>query len=251
MRYYLITGLAALAMTGTSPASAAVQIFSGQDDGVGPGGAFVNSWAAEAAFLAASVPVSTSVATETFEAATVGDFSPVVLNDFTITTGAANYGAGLSGINNTTLGTLYGFNVTAGGSQWYGFPDFVATNATLTFNQPLISVGTWISGIQTLFTSEVTLELVGGGTQSFSLPLNTNGGAQFFGIVSDVAFTKVIFHQLNNPGYADAFGIDDLSYGFAPVPEPAVWAMLISGFGLVGATARRRNRHKVRGTRLA
>ncbi len=30
------------------------------------------------------------------------------------------------------------------------------------------------------------------------------------------------------------------------VPEPATWAMLIAGFGMVGATMRRRRRHEVR-----
>jgi hypothetical protein len=28
----------------------------------------------------------------------------------------------------------------------------------------------------------------------------------------------------------------------APVPEPATWAMMIGGFGLLGAAARRRRR---------
>jgi hypothetical protein len=35
-------------------------------------------------------------------------------------------------------------------------------------------------------------------------------------------------------GTADSFSISD------PVPEPANWAMMIAGFGLVGATQRRR-----------
>lgn len=240
MRQYILTGLVTFAMVAGGPAFAAVQLFSGQDDGVGPGGPFTNSLAAQAAFLAAAAPVSSVIKTETFESATVGAFSPVVLSDFTITTTAANFGAPYSGINNTTLGTLYGFNVTPGGEKWYGFPDFVATHALLTFDKPLSSIGSWITGIQTLYSSQLTLELVGGGSQTFNLPLNVNGGAQFFGIVSDVAFTKVFFHQSNNPGYADAFGIDDISYGYA-VPEPATWAMLIAGFGLVGAASRRRS----------
>jgi len=36
-----------------------------------------------------------------------------------------------------------------------------------------------------------------------------------------------------------------LSYGAAAVPEPAAWAMMIAGFGLVGAAMRRRTTMKV------
>jgi hypothetical protein len=34
--------------------------------------------------------------------------------------------------------------------------------------------------------------------------------------------------------------LDDVSFTAAPIPEAVTWAMLIAGFGLVGATARRR-----------
>ena len=48
------------------------------------------------------------------------------------------------------------------------------------------------------------------------------------------------FNILQNPGFtfdtAQVFGLA----GTAAVPEPATWAMLIAGFGMVGASARRR-----------
>jgi hypothetical protein len=46
-------------------------------------------------------------------------------------------------------------------------------------------------------------------------------------------------------GTSDSLGgyLDDI--GLAPVPEPATWAMLIAGFGIVGAAARRRGRMAV------
>jgi hypothetical protein len=34
--------------------------------------------------------------------------------------------------------------------------------------------------------------------------------------------------------------VDDVSYSVGAVPEPATWALMIGGFGLVGAAARRR-----------
>jgi len=46
-------------------------------------------------------------------------------------------------------------------------------------------------------------------------------------------------------GNDESWGIDNvrLSAMSAAVPEPATWALLIAGFGLVGATARRRRAH--------
>jgi hypothetical protein len=100
------------------------------------------------------------------------------------------------------------------------------------------SLGFWLTGLQTIFTASVEVELLDGSMESFSLPVNTDGGAQFFGVVSSVPFSLVVAVQTNNPGVADAFGIDDIMYNV--VPEPGTWAMMIAGFGLVGAAARRR-----------
>lgn len=48
--------------------------------------------------------------------------------------------------------------------------------------------------------------------------------------------TDVAFTTQHNPSY---FVLDNVAV-FGPVPEPQAWAMLIVGFGLVGAAARRR-----------
>ena len=38
-----------------------------------------------------------------------------------------------------------------------------------------------------------------------------------------------------------AFELDSIAASIGPIPEPGTWAMMIVGFGLVGAAARRRN----------
>jgi len=62
-------------------------------------------------------------------------------------------------------------------------------------------------------------------------------GVSFNGIAKSVAFG----------GVANYVVFDDITFGSATpgpgpsgVPEPAVWAMMIAGFGMVGATLRRR-----------
>ena len=62
-------------------------------------------------------------------------------------------------------------------------------------------------------------------------------GVTFAGIAKSIDFG----------GGADATGYDNITFGSAApgVPEPASWAMLIAGFGLVGAAARRRRSNAV------
>lgn len=231
----------------SQPAMAVTTIYAGQDDGVGPGGSYVNSNAAEASFLAAAAAFGT-VKTDGFESAAVGYYSPLDLDGVSITYSTANFGPSYSGVSDTMIGTaLYGFNVTPGGSKWLGFPDFINSAATFTFDSPTKSFGFYLTGVQALFTSAITLQLLDGSMSTFYLPLNTNGGVTYFGITDTTGFTAVFLQQTNYPGYADAYGIDNISFNDTlkpTVPEPATWAMLITGFGLVGVASRRRGAAK-------
>lgn len=70
--------------------------------------------------------------------------------------------------------------------------------------------GSWVSGT--------------GEDQVYQVTLNTGAYKEFwFG---------------NNNDSADGYRLDAIS--LAPVPEPATWALMISGFGLAGSTLRRR-----------
>lgn len=233
------TAAIAATMMATS-AHAAITVFSGQDDGIAIGGPYTNSAAAEAAFLAAAGALGT-VATETFETQTLGYYTPLPIVGGTLAYVAPNFGAGFSGVSNTTFGNVYGFNVTQGGSRWFGFPSFLPSGAaTFTFSGPTKSFGFYTTGVQTTFTAAIIVSLIDGSTSSFNLPLNVNGGVSYFGIVDTTSFTSVSIVNTSQPGQSDAWGIDDISYNTSLVPEPATWSMLVMGFGLVGATLRRR-----------
>lgn len=59
---------------------------------------------------------------------------------------------------------------------------------------------------------------------------------QFFTLGGPLSF--------NATGTSDRLGgyLDDISVSSVAVPEPASWALLIAGFGMIGASARRRRR---------
>ncbi|WP_313670344.1 PEPxxWA-CTERM sorting domain-containing protein [Sandarakinorhabdus sp.] len=75
-------------------------------------------------------------------------------------------------------------------------------------------------------------------TQLFALQADA---ASFWGLTSDRQIRSIAFGPNGGITTNGAFQIDNLTIGASGVvPEPASWAMLIAGFGLVGATARRR-----------
>jgi hypothetical protein len=61
---------------------------------------------------------------------------------------------------------------------------------------------------------------------------------RFFGFVSDTPFTSLSF-VADSGAAGNGIGMDNAYYS-AAVPEPCVWLMMITGFGLAGAALRRR-----------
>ncbi len=239
-------GLVAFAASVSLPATAATEVFSGQDDGAPSAGPFPNSAAAEAAFLAAAAAFA-PVTTETFEGQAVGYYSPIPIVGGSLTFVADDFGPGLSGISDTQIDApdegVFGFNVTPGGKQWFGFPSFTPDGiATFTFGASINSFGFYTTGVQSDFTAAIRVVQNDGNEMTFDLPINTIGGASYFGFTDTLGFTSVSIINTSISGEADAWGIDDISYsaGSGVIPEPATWAMLIAGFGLVGTAARRR-----------
>lgn len=229
-----IAGLFAVAAIGT--AHATIVTYVGQDDGAGTSGPFPNSTAAQASFLAAAANNHTI----SYENLAVGYYSPIAAAlGVSIALTGPNYGSGFSGISNTTSGNVYGFNTTTGGSQWLGF---AGGSATFTFAAPIYSFGTFLTGLQQVFSGTDGLQITfnDGTSQTLMPPINLNGGAEYFGFTDTNPFTSITLTNLSN----DAWGIDDTSFGASStsVPEPGSLGLLGFGALLIGGfvTLRRR-----------
>ena len=57
-----------------------------------------------------------------------------------------------------------------------------------------------------------------------------------------VGFTNLVSLQFSKPLFSGHLGIDNIAVGPSAVPEPATWAMMIIGFGMIGGGARYRQR---------
>lgn len=120
-------------------------------------------------------------------------------------------------------------------SIWY--IDNGGSLATFTFATPITAFG-----IDIAFNRAEIASFSGGISGSLALSANTPG---FFGAISDTPFSTVVVDVSGAP----SIGFDALAFGNAaatPVPEPATWAAMIAGFGLVGGAMRRRAAGSVR-----
>jgi PEP-CTERM motif-containing protein len=235
-----LIGLAAasaiIALTATG-SQAAIVTFSGQDDGAAIG-THPNSTTAQASFLAAAGLFGT-VHSHNFEDQPVGySANNTFFNgDGTYTLTGSNLETGISGINNTNLGTnLAGFNVV-GASKWLG-----PSGNVLTFNltHSTNSFGIFMTGLQQFFGTTLQFTFNDGSPETLSLPVDINGGTQYFGFTDTSAFSSLtISHPCNNNG-CDYWGVDGVSFNVSAVPEPSTWAMMILGFAGVGFMAYRR-----------
>jgi hypothetical protein len=84
--------------------------------------------------------------------------------------------------------------------------------------------------------------IIGTSQGNFLVDLNSTQTLKFFGVTSETAFTSFTITGATTDPTASTI-VDNLRFGSAAaaaVPEPATWAMMISGFGLVGGAMRRR-----------
>lgn len=194
------------------------------------------------AFTAA---LSTSV-TDDYEAATYGGFSVRTDAQMTAVVGETSYAS--TGFLPFQINIVSSGRYCAGcnGSFTLGFAGTSVTQGNGVFGVgfDFVNTGDFYSPDEPLYSALVTFG--DGATQLYSLGQVVDPQTSFFGITSSRQIASIAFGPDGQPSNVGNFEIDNLTIGSAGragvVPEPAAWALMILGFGLVGTMARRRTR---------
>lgn len=225
-------GLLAATLAAASPAAAALTVYSGYDALATDVQARPNSDAARDAYLAGTAGLGVDHIAS-FEGP-YGAFSSYDLGGGGTVTGVDYLGAQQKVLTTQVCySSLCGYNTTPGGA---GFLSLYGGEATFDFLDPILAFGAYFSGAQ---IEGITLTFNDGEVRSIDVP--GHYGIDFVGF-SDPG--KAITQVKLNIGN-DIMAMDDLRFTTAfeqtgGVPEPATWALMIAGFGLVGAGLRRR-----------
>lgn len=120
-------------------------------------------------------------------------------------------------------------------SSLNGYTYQTITGITGTFN------GSAITGLANVTGSNNLFYLTG----PFFVDGNGLGFSTAAGSAVNLFVTTDTAYRVNAGGLSTGFVTASASAATAAVPEPATWAMMIGGFGVIGAAARRRRRMTV------
>lgn len=164
--------------------------------------------------------------------------------------------AGVSKSNGTCVTNAQCFvggfvdSVGNGGDESKGHSLFGRNSISISFNAAILGVLPKAAGlVWTDGANAITFEAFDGLGNSLGILTGNHADGRitgelaedrFYGVISDTGISRMV---ISNPGGIE---IDHIQYGLAAataaVPEPASWAMMIGGFGLVGGAMRLRRK---------
>ena len=194
-----------------------------------------------AAFTAAAAPAATATYTYNFDVAGTNDFAaPFAIASSADNAGVGSYVTAAAAPETVVDGTRFlaiRLDPQAG-------PGAFALSSTQSFYAFGFDINPYRDSGFSDLGEGVTFTASNGQTGTFTLP--TTDTTEFRGFVFNSPITSVSFRSNGTDGgNATVFGTDNwtiYSAAVAAVPEPASWALLIGGFGAVGAARRRRGR---------
>jgi hypothetical protein len=179
-----------------------------------------------------------------------GDFIPtftgprnadldVLSSKVTLANGVFDFGATLGGPIGTTTGGLYVFGVNRGA----GTARFGALATGVLFDSVVV-INNDGTGFTRDLLSGITTNLASNAISFNGASINAFVNASLLPSAgfAPTAYTYNLWPRSPGAGIATIsdFAPDNANAAVAAVPEPASWAMLIIGFGIVGAAARKR-----------
>lgn len=233
----ILTSLAG-ALLLASPASAAIVVYDGLDIGASSTDPRPNSDAAAALFDATG-----TYGLVDFESAPVGSYTSLLIAPGVTLTGLDANGNNqeIRNVPFSSPESLYGYNTTAGGSNFAGI---YGGTITFSFATAIDSFGGYFSGAQSPEFGTLTLTFFDGSNQTITFgEADPNGGLQFLGFTDAGAMISSI--TVN--GYFDAFALDDVRYGVTSPSVPDTGStILLLGLGVAGVLVwHRRGRRQI------
>jgi hypothetical protein len=154
-------------------------------------------------------------------------------NTYTTTGGPVLDGTIITNQFNSFSGLSLGGNQFNGAAQFF----FSGDSVTVTFAAPVYAAGVFFNVNANSGDFVLT---AAGGTASTGGAVYDISTFVFAGLVSDTSFTSATFYSSDGGTSTASYNIPAIITATAAVPEPATWAMMLVGFGGLGATLRRR-----------